>query len=58
MTPETETGVMLPQAKECHQKLEDEYRQELETLNRNNRKDAQNLGTFWIGKSSVLDSKH
>lgn len=41
---------MQPHAKEYHQKLEDEFRQELETLNRNNRKDRQNLETFWIGK--------
>ena len=26
----------------------------LETLNRNNRKDAQNVGTSWIGTSSAF----
>ena len=54
MTKERETGVRWPLTKECHshQKLEDEQRQELETLNRSNRGDSQNLGTFRIGKYS------
>lgn len=55
MTIETETGDSnAATSQEKPPELEDEYRQELETLNRNNRKDAQNLGTFWIEKSSAF----
>ena len=60
MTRETETGGLWPQARECHshQKLEDEHRQELETLSRNNREVSQNLGLSGLENLMVLDLKH
>ena len=54
MTKETRDWrkVAINQGMSQSSEVEDEHRQELETLNRSNRGDSQNLGTFRVGKSS------